>query len=418
MTPNMKVILLTDQFIHTKDTFIVGGWIQSLIGVLQQSQTIELAVIGLTEDVSCIERENNTTYYKVCDRRSPNPFNRVYQRFRCKIQDKKVIHDYIQNIRDFNPDIVHIFGTESFLCNVIPHIQAKAVVHLQGLINPYLNVWFPPGISSNLLNFYSFNLFSFLKGESLNQQYKKFQAMAKRESRYFRLIHFVMGRTHWDKSTASTLAKSAQYFHLEESLRPDFYTDLQWSKKEKDTATFISVLSPSPYKGFDLILKTASLLKSQGIKFRWLVCGTSDTQAIVKTMEKILKEKYDQQDVFFLGKKKSEELVALLLDADIFIHPSYIENSPNSLCEAQILGLPVVATDVGGVSSLIKNNETGILFPANDPYSLCGAIISLLLDTQKMEYLGNNAREEARKRHDRNAILKDIEAIYQKIIHA
>ena len=413
----MRVTLLTNQLIQNKDTFIIGGWIQSLIGVLQQSPTIELAVIGLTDGNSCVEKENNTTYHKICDRKPPNPLVRIAQRFRCKIQDKKVLEDCVSAIQDFKPDVVQIFGTESFACGVIPYIGTiKVVVHLQGLLNPYMNVWFPPGISQTAFYFYSFNLFHFLKGNGQRQQYKIFQAMAKRELEYFQSIRYVMGRTHWDKLVARILSKEAQYFHVEEVLRPDFYTDLQWSNKERNTATLISILSPSSYKGFDLILKTAILLKSQGVEFQWVVCGPPQGQPVIKAMERIFKNRFDEYNVSFLGKKTAKDLVSLFLDADIFIHPSYIENSPNSLCEAQILGLPVVAADVGGISSLIKNNETGVLFPANDPYALCEIVTSLLPDSQKMQYLGANARNEAKKRHNRNAILKNIEAVYQEII--
>jgi glycosyltransferase involved in cell wall biosynthesis len=412
----MRVILLTDQLIQSGDTFIIGGWIQSLISILQGSKTIETAVVGLTQKESCTEKENNTTYYKIQKQNYSNPLERIYRRWRCTIQDEATIKNYISAVRDFKPDIVHLFGTESFICNVIPAIEAKAVVHLQGLINPYLNAWFPPGISGNVLHFHSFNCSDFLKGSSLKQQYKTFQAMAKRELEYFRSIRFVMGRTHWDKAMATALAKEAAYFHLEESLRSDFYADLQWNLKKREEVRLISVLSPFIYKGFDVILKTAFLLKSRGICFQWLVCGISETNCIIKTMEKIQKKKYKQNNVSFLGKQTAKELVSLMLDADIFIHPSYIENSPNSVCEAQMLGMPVVATYVGGISSLIENEKTGILFPANDPYFLSATIVSLSSDPQKMQSLGKNAREIARQRHDKDTILNNIENIYHKIL--
>jgi glycosyltransferase involved in cell wall biosynthesis len=412
----MKVLLLTDQLIQSNDTFVVGGWIQSLIPILQGSKALEIAVAGLTAKESSVEKENNITYYKIKKRIYSNSLERIYRRWKNTIQDDLTIENYRSAIRDFDPDIVHLFGTESFICCVIPHTEAKAVVHLQGIINPYLNAWFPPGISGILLHLFSFNGLDFLRGLGLYRQLKVFQAMAKREQDYFRSIRFVLGRTGWDKAIASFCMKDATYFHLEESLRPDFYTDIQWNVKNREEVCFISVLAPSPYKGFDLILKTASLLKSHGLKFRWIICGTSENDHPVKTMEKILKKKYRDNNVFFSGKKSSGELRALLLDADIFIHPSYIENSPNSVCEAQILGMPVVATYVGGIPSLIENGETGILFPANDPYRLSEIIVSLLSDPPKMQLLGKNARNVARKRHDRDAILKNIENIYRNIL--
>jgi glycosyltransferase involved in cell wall biosynthesis len=412
----MKIILLTDQSIQSDNTYIIGGWIQSLISILQDSKTLEIAVVGLTQKASSIEKENNTTYYKIKERIYSSPLKGIYQRWRNEIQDDLIVKKYISAIQDFRPDIVHLFGTESFVCSVIPHIEAKAIVHLQGLLNPYLNAWFPPGISGILLHFYSFHWLAFLRGIGLRRQLKIFRTMAKRELDYFQSIRFVMGRTHWDKAMASVLAPNAIYFHQEESLRPDFYTDLQWKIKKREEVQFISVLSPSTYKGFDLILKTASLLKSRGIAFRWIVCGTSETDLIVKAMEKTLKKKYKQNNISFLGKKGVKELLPLLLDSDIFIHPSYIENSPNSICEAQMLGLPVVATNVGGVSSLIADNETGILFPSNDIYLLFEIIVSLLSDPQKMQLLGKNARKAAKKRHDKKAILENIETIYRKVL--
>jgi len=414
----MKVILLTDQFIHNKDTFIVGGWIQSLIGVLQASPIIELAVIGQTEENSCIEKENNTTFYKICCRKSPNPFSRIYQRFRCKIQDKRVINDYLHAIQNFNPDIIHIFGTESFLCNIIPLVESKVVVHLQGLINPYLNAWLPSGISRSLFDFYSFDLLDSLKGMGSQIRYKHFRKMAQREQNYFNSISYVMGRTTWDKLLAETLGNNIKYFHQEEVLRSDFYTENQWNIKKREPFQLISVLSPNSYKGFDMILKTACLLKSKGIKFQWSICGTSENNSTIKAMEKIFKKKYKSHNVSFRGRKTAKELVEFLLDSDLFIHPSYIENSPNSICEAQILGLPVCATYTGGIPSLVEDNKTGMLFPANDPYCLTGIITTLLSDSQKMANLGNNARKAALKRHNKETILENIENIYQQILQS
>ncbi|MDR0505327.1 MAG: glycosyltransferase family 4 protein [Dysgonamonadaceae bacterium] len=411
----MKIILLTDQLIQSDATFIVGGWIQSLISILQNSKKMEIAVVGMTAGNTCFEKKQNITYYKI-RHNFPNPLKRIYRRWRRTIQDDSEIKEYISAINDFNPDIVHIFGTENFLCNIIPLIQYKAVVHLQGLINPYSNAWFPPGISEHTLNLHSFRMFDFLKGNGLYHKFETFKVMARRESDYFSFIRFVMGRTDWDKSMSNLLIKNAQYFHLEESLRPDFYTDLQWTFKKKDEIRLISVLSANAYKGFDVILKTAHILKSHGLSFRWTVCGASEKDNVIRTMEKILKKKYKENNVAFLGKKTSEELRSLLLDSDIFIHPSYIENSPNSICEAQILGMPVIASCVGGIPSLIQQNETGILFPANDVFLLSETIISLISDSQRMMQLGKNARVVAQKRHDRDAILKNIENIYREII--
>lgn len=104
------------------------------------------------------------------------------------------------------------------------------------------------------------------------------------------------------------------------------------------------------------------------------------------------------------------------MNADIFIHPSYIDNSPNSVCEAQICGLPVIAANVGGVSSLIEHKKTGLLVPANAPYDICYWIKELINNDNLRESLSNNAVFTAKERHNPQTIVKNILEVYQSIL--
>jgi glycosyltransferase involved in cell wall biosynthesis len=104
-----------------------------------------------------------------------------------------------------------------------------------------------------------------------------------------------------------------------------------------------------------------------------------------------------------------------LLSANVFVHPSYIDNSPNSVCEAQITGVPVIACNVGGISSLIKNNETGLLVPSNDPYSLAYKIKELCVSKLKAEKISKKAVIVATKRHNSKSILLNLVSIYNKL---
>ena len=106
----------------------------------------------------------------------------------------------------------------------------------------------------------------------------------------------------------------------------------------------------------------------------------------------------------------------MLCNATCFVHPSYIDNSPNSVCEAQILGLPVLATHVGGISSIVKDGETGILFPANDPYTLASKIKEVTQSPALAVRLGKVAREQALKRHDPMMIRMTLMNIYKQIL--
>lgn len=93
-----------------------------------------------------------------------------------------------------------------------------------------------------------------------------------------------------------------------------------------------------------------------------------------------------------------------------------IDNSPNSLCEAQILGCACVATNVGGVSSLIMEGVTGYLVPANDPYQMAFVLNELPSNSEKNLLIGTAAREVALKRHDKKDIVDRVFEIYNEVL--
>ena len=86
--------------------------------------------------------------------------------------------------------------------------------------------------------------------------------------------------------------------------------------------------------------------------------------------------------------------------ASVFVLPSHIENSPNALCEAMVVGTPCIAACVGGVPSLMRDGVDGLLYHDADPYALAGKIDRLLGDPALAERLGASSRERARQRHD------------------
>jgi glycosyltransferase involved in cell wall biosynthesis len=97
--------------------------------------------------------------------------------------------------------------------------------------------------------------------------------------------------------------------------------------------------------------------------------------------------------------------------------PSHIENSPNNLCEAMLIGMPCISTFAGGAGSLITDKFDGILIQDGDPYAMAGAILELYNDKEKAILLGQNARETALKRHDKDTVINDIIYNYNKIIN-
>ena len=187
-----------------------------------------------------------------------------------------------------------------------------------------------------------------------------------------------------------------------------------WVPSSQDKIKIISVISNPWYKGVDLILKTAKLLKRfTSMSFEWNVFGVSDIR--------FYEYKYgifaNNVNVNIRGSVGKEVLVNELCNSSVYVHPSYIDNSPNSVCEAQFIGIPVLATNVGGIPSLVKDGETGFLFPANDPYMLANLIKMVVNDVALSEKISSAEISVAKTRHNPDSIKTTLLNVYNYILN-
>jgi glycosyltransferase involved in cell wall biosynthesis len=388
-----------------------GGWIESLEATISKRNDIELGISFYHSDDCFRKKDGNTTYYPLSLYNSK--FKKIKHNLFYKKSDKKEVNAYLEVINDFKPDVIHIFGSEKSFGLITRQTNIPVIIHIQGLLNPCLNAYFPPGYSYfNQLEQYFLKpvkLFQTLRGMSF------FKYNASREDAILKDCKHFMGRTQWDKNLCALFAPNSKYFYCSETLRDLFYKATPWVKQIRNKFFITSIISKTTYKGFDVILKTAKLLREHtNIDFEWTVFGIKE----YKFWEKKLGIDCASVQVKLKGIADSETLVNYLLASDVFVHSSYIDNSPNSICEAQILGLPVIAANVGGVSSLIEEGKTGVLVPANDPYSFASKIIGLFESPNKAINLGKNARELALERHSRDKILIDLLGIYSELQNA
>jgi glycosyltransferase involved in cell wall biosynthesis len=212
------------------------------------------------------------------------------------------------------------------------------------------------------------------------------------------------------------LAENAKYFHVDEFIRPEFYFN-KWNKNRfsNDSITLITITKGVEYKGLELLLMISSLLsKITKYSFQIKIIGLkSDSQFFHNVKEGIKKLwPINVKMIELLGYLSTEDIIREMLNSDIYIHTSKIENSPNSICEAMALGLPIIATNVGGVPTLIEDNVNGILVQEDEPYSFCGAILELANDYTKAYALGRKANEKQLIRGDYKGITRSFQEIY------
>lgn len=416
----MKILWFTNTPSNASAHFggkdIGGGWISSLETLVVERKICELSICffyyGKSYKRICI---GDVVYYGIPINKS-KILKRIKSRHVAELDDETWVVSITEIINDAKPDLIHVFGTENSFGKFLKSHSDKVLFHLQGLVSPYSDVYFPLGINKSIIRRNS-SLIDIILGRTFNDHFNSFKKIGNREIDTIKYWKYFSGRTSWDRNYIELLNKDACYFHVDELLRKEFYSH-QWTPpyelSKNKTIVIGTTISPMLYKGLDLIYKVLALLKSHDII--WKIFGFTEDDVINKTVKDILKLKNIDHRMQFYGQVKPSELIKELQTCHFFVHPSYIDNSPNSVCEAMLLGMPVLSSSVGGVKTLIKNDYSGFLFNPYDKYDLAGLLVHLINNYEIAKQSGIRARQIALERHSPDTILNDLLKAYNHII--
>lgn len=383
-----------------------GGWIIGMAAEISKKKDVTLAIAGVTSLVKKMEtvEKEGIKYFALP--------------IRCA---EKI--DYWKAIKDlFRPDIIHIHGTE--YTHAFSWIQANGtlntVVSLQGVMASYSKYYYY-GMSQWEV-FHNITLRDLIR-ETIFTKAKDFEKRAITEKKVLRAVNHVIGRTSWDKKQLWSINPQASYHFNNEILRQDFYACSEWQYSKCIKHSIFINQAAVPYKGLHLLLKAMPLILREypdaTVRVAGFnICDMSLKRRIMRTgygkYIKGLIKKFDlDNNIFFTGPLNSSGMIEELLRANLFLLPSSIENSPNALGEAQMIGVPCVASRVGGVEDMIPNEQCGTLYRFSDTEELAYAICQ----TFKMSLNFNNSimRETANKRHNKNNNSDTLMEIYHKI---
>lgn len=393
-----------------------GGWGPSLQKLLESESEIELALAFPSKSKLPHSKNGNTNYYPIYtpEKSKLQKIKLYYGGYRY-VYKERYITEIQSVVKEFKPDLIHLFGLENPFAAILGKTNVPIIVHLQGILNSCQNAFWPQGLNKVSL-LWPLSKSEWIIRNGYRYAYNSIVARAKYEIELFKKVKYVMGRTRWDYDISRLYSPNSKYFHVDEVLRNEFYENAgSWNRNNKELI-ITSTISETIYKGFDIILKTAKILTDEKINFHWNIIGVRPNTEFVRFFEGNYHIKCKNVNIKCMGVLSSSDIIKNLHNTAIFVHPSYIDNSPNALCEAQLLGVPVIATYVGGIPSLIDNAKNGYLVPANDPYSISYLIQNLNADRALADKISIEGYKTASVRHNRDKILCDILSTYKKVV--
>ena len=165
-------------------------------------------------------------------------------------------------------------------------------------------------------------------------------------------------------------------------------------------------------KGHDTLLHACAQLRHEGIPLTLLIVGDGTERENRMRLSKELG--FSPEQVRFLGFRS--DVSALLAASDFFVLPSLTEGLPLSILEAMSHGLPIVATNVGGIPELVRHESDGLLVPPQDPDALAKAIGRLAGSHQLCSEMGSNGRQRVREEFSFEAMLRNYETLYLSLL--
>ena len=391
-----------------------GGWAQSLFESLKTYEDNYFCIVATYNGKELKKFSNENTNYYLIPNHKENKYNKNMQKY------WQVI------INDFKPNIVHIHGTEYPkslpLIRLYPNLNY--VVSIQGFLNSYKRVCNANLKFSTLLK--NITIRDILKPKTGFLTIKDYEARSKYETEIIQSVQNIIGRTTWDKAQVLAINNKVNYYHGEENLRKSFYSD-QWDVNSMQKQTIFFSQGQSILKGLYIMLEALNILKKDYPKVKLIIAGNNlfdnsffkqklKKQSYTRYLEKLVK-KYDlKHNIEFTGFLDEKQYKQRLIKCNVYAQASSIENSSNSLGEAMILGVPCVASNVGGTSDMLIDKKEGYLYPYTEPELLAYYIAQYFKNDDLCIEMGVNARKHALQRHDWKNNAFETQKIYNHIL--
>lgn len=331
-------------------------------------------------------------------------------------------------IKKEDPDVIVIFGTERDyslaavrLCRQAD-LMDKTVLFAQGLACACAD-HYAEGVPEKVVRRRTIR--DIIRRTNLSKEIQNMYKVAADEKEIITAAHHFIGRSTLDKAVLRSYNPTAAYYDCNDILRSSFYKG-EWRYEDCEPYRIFVSQYYYPLKGFHYLLKAAALIKTKYPKLKIVAAGYNPIEkslseselkdsSYIRYIKSLIREYGLDDHVAFTGVLSEEQIKAEYLRANIFVLPSTIENSPNSLAEAMILGVPCVAADVGGVSDFADHRKEAFLYPASSTHLLAYYLDTIFSDHEQASRLGANAKKRAEIDYDRTTNTDALEQAFRMI---
>jgi glycosyltransferase involved in cell wall biosynthesis len=242
----------------------------------------------------------------------------------------------------------------------------------------------------------------------------------------FRLAGRIISENDWCNSSICAIVPDIQVYSCPLSVNQTF-SKAKWSMESAEPHSIICTASGYPLKGLHMVLRAVALLKKAYPDIRLYVPGqkmVSDDsvqwrlrkRGYTKYIEQLIKELGIEKQIVWLGRLSQEQLAEQYSRTSVFVLSSSIENHSSTLKEAMMVGVPSVASAVGGIPEYVRHGENGFLYRFEEYEIMAGYIKRLFDDKVLAVKLSEAARRDMIRLHSGTDVYETMSDIYKQIL--
>lgn len=329
-------------------------------------------------------------------------------------------------LEDEKPDLIQVWGTEFThgLCALRLAKNIPSIIYMQGYLGSIARHYTAGIPERDLIRTVTFR--DVIKRDSILQQQKKYYHSTKKEKEMIKLAGNIISENEWCNNSIRAIVPDINIYTCPLSINKVF-SKKQWEIEKAEKHSIICTASGYPLKGLHMVLRAVALLKKRYPDIKLYVPGQkmiSDgslkwllrKRGYTKYIEKLIKELQIEEQVVWLGRISQEELAEYYEKARVFVLSSSIENHSSSLKEAMMVGVPSVASAVGGVPEYVTHGKNGFLYRFEE-YEIMAEYVATLFDNDGLaQQLSNAGREDMLQLHGNINIYESIVEIYKQVM--
>lgn len=398
-----------------KKAVVLGGWVESMAGRLRLMDGVELAIACKTDPDTVFDTTvQNVRYFSLG--------------YSSKTTAKSLKNRCAEILDQFSPDLIHIEGTEFLHARAMldagKEKNIPTVVSMQGILNGY----YPYQCGNLQLDEMMFSKSAANIFAAWCLHFRKVKWFRKRmapEREIIEQAQYILGRTFWDRAHSYRFNPGAKYYICNRTLREPFYRT-SWDIDKMERHSIYVGNSYSALKGIHFVISALPQLIREYPDIKVYAAGyepfkANDTRAFYKKgygayIKKLIHDLHVEDHIVFTGPLKAEEVADRLSHVNAYVLCSVIENSPNTLGEAMLIGTPCVASYVGGAPDMAIDGIEALFYRCDDPALLAWNIKRIFDDDAFAQSLSRNAHAHASVTHDGEKNAQQLYSVYQEVL--